>query len=136
METSQILISIIIFVMIFSGIFTFINSNFANWGLNYENEDFVKIMQKIKENEEKQLERIQKLSSPSWIDRILSAFDTLFGGMWDIIRTTFIDTPAIISSLLTNFPIQIPGWFTTGIIAILTIILVSLGVYLIFKVKI
>ncbi|MEM4461026.1 MAG: hypothetical protein QXY70_02725 [Nanopusillaceae archaeon] len=136
METSQILISIIIFVMIFSGIFTFINSNFANWGLNYENEDFAKIMQKIKENEEKQLERIQKLSSPSWIDRILSAFDTLFGGMWDIIRTTFIDTPAIISSLLTNFPIPIPGWFTTGIIAILTIILVSLGVYLIFKVKI
>ncbi|MEM2489074.1 MAG: hypothetical protein QXV56_04195 [Thermoplasmata archaeon] len=136
MEVSQILIAIIIFVMIFSGIFTFINSNFANWGLNYENEKFMEIMQKIKENEERQLERIQKLSSPSWIDKILSAFDTLFGGMWDIIRTIFIDTPEIISALLIDFPIPIPGWFATGIITILTIILVSLGVYLIFKVKI
>ncbi|MFH8038901.1 MAG: hypothetical protein QXJ14_02730 [Candidatus Aenigmatarchaeota archaeon] len=140
METTRLIISMLIFLAVLSALFTFQNSLLSSYGsqATINNKEIENLMNEIKEQEERNTKALAKINNPNPIDKLLGWFDLLFGNVYNIFASMILlipNTISLIINYISNF-LPVPSWLTTLVFGSLFAILGSSIIYIIMKVKI
>lgn len=139
MDGTKIVISILLFLSVFSAFALILNNLYANYGFNIQiqNSELNRLMEQIKQNEEKQLNALTRIQNPNIVDKLLGWFDLLTGSAYTIFSSFVFLLPESITMVIKYVSqfLPIPGWLSTLFFGVLFAILGSLILYLISKVR-
>lgn len=135
---SDYLKGLVIFFMVFSGIFTFININLLNYGYqSYNNPVVNRVLEDTKKISSEMEKEIMNLQTSSGITIILDYFGVAFSGTINILKLFITTLPLTIIALITNITtiFSLPSWVSTGLILLFTITIISLIIFVLMKVR-
>jgi hypothetical protein len=138
MALSDWLKGLVIFVMVFTGIFTFINLNASNYGYQqYNNPVANRVMNDVQDFSNTMQQKIQNLQTSSGIMIVLDYFGVAFTGTIEILKLFITTLPNTIILVINWLAIELglPSWFVSGIIVIGLISIISYIIYILMKVK-
>ncbi len=138
MALSDWLKGLVIFVMVFAGIFTFINLNASNYNYpQYSSHIPNRVMKDVQDFSNTMQQKIQNLQTSSGIMIVLDYFGVAFTGTIEILKL-FISTLPNTIILVVNWlavELGLPSWFVSGVIVIGLISIMSYIIYILMKVK-
>jgi hypothetical protein len=138
MALSDWLKGLVIFVMVFAGIFTFINLNASNYGYQqYINPIPARVMKDVQDFSNTMQQKIQNLQTSSGIMVVLDYFGVAFTGTIEILKLFITTLPNTIILVINWLAVELglPSWFVSGIIAIALISIMSYIIYILMKVR-
>jgi hypothetical protein len=138
MALSDWLKGLVIFVMVFAGIFTFINLNASNYNYPQYNSPVPnKVMKDVQDFSNNMQQKIQNLQTSSGIMVVLDYFGVAFTGTIEILKLFVSTLPNTIILVVNWLSIELglPSWFVSGIIVIGLISIMSYIIYILMKVK-
>jgi hypothetical protein len=138
MALSDWLKGLVIFVMVFAGIFTFINLNALNYGYRqYNNPVADRVMNDVQDFSNTMQQKIQNLQTASGIAIIMEGFGVAFTGTIEILKLFITTLPNTIILVINWLAVELglPSWFVSGTIVIGLISIMSYIIYILMKAK-
>ena len=135
---SDYLKGLVIFFMVFMGIFTFINVNAGKFGYqSYNNPIVNKVLSDTQQISSQMEQEMRNLQTSSGITLILDYFGVAFSGTINILKLFITTLPTTILALITNLTttLSLPSWVSTGLFMLFLISVISLIIFVLMKVR-